>query len=64
MLLTLKELLPGKSKESPKGLLIGGQIITYNLQMANTFNKYFTSIDKDLARQLPSATSFIPPNPH
>ncbi len=33
----LKELLPGKSKASPKGLLIDGQIITDKLQMANTF---------------------------
>ncbi len=31
--------------------------------MANTFNKYFISIVQDLARQLPSATPFIPPNP-
>ncbi len=58
----LKELFPGKSKASPKGLLIDGQIITDKLQMANTFNEYFTSIDQDLARQLPSATPFIPSN--
>ncbi len=62
----LKELLPGKSKASPKGLLIDGlidgQSITDKLQMANTFNEYFTSIGQDLARQLPSATPFIPPN--
>ncbi len=38
----LKELLPGKSKASPKGLLIDEQIITDKLQMTNTFNQYFT----------------------
>ncbi len=59
----LKEQLPGKSKTSPKGLLIDGQIITDELQLANIFNKYFTSIGQDLARQLPSTTPFIPPNP-
>ncbi len=31
--------------------------------MANTFNKYFISIGQNLARQLSSATPFIPPNP-
>ncbi len=30
--------------------------------MANTFNMYFTSIGQNLARQLPSATPFIPPD--
>ncbi len=60
----LKELLPGKSKASPKGLLIDGQIITDKLQIANTFNKYLTSIGQNLARQLSSATLFVPPNNH
>ncbi len=40
----LKELLMGKSKASPKGLLIYVHIITDELQMTNTFNNYFTAI--------------------
>ncbi len=48
---------------TPKGLLLDGQIVTDKLQMANTFNKYFTSIGQDIARHLLSATPFIPPKP-
>jgi len=37
----------GKSKSTPKGVLIDGQTITDPKCMANAFNKYFTSIGQE-----------------
>ena len=59
----LKELLPGKSKSSRKGVLVEGQINTDPKCKANAFNKYFFSIGQDLASKLPPSASFTPPEP-
>lgn len=59
----LKELLPGKSMSSPKGVLVEGQKITDPKCKANAFNKYFTSIGKELTSRLSPAASFTPPKP-
>jgi hypothetical protein len=59
----LRELLPGNSKSTPKGLLVNGQIITEKKPMANAFNQYFTSICKNLANKITSVVTFTPPNP-
>ena len=59
----LKELLPGKSKSSPKGVLVEGQIITDPKCKATAFKKYFSSIGQELASWLPLAASFTPPYP-
>ncbi len=59
----LRELLPGKSKATPKGLLIDGQIITDRKQMADAYNQYFTSVGKDLASKIPNTNPYTPPDP-
>ncbi len=51
----LKELLPGKSKPTLKGLLVSGKIITKGI--ANAYNEYVTSIGNDLASKLPPHNS-------
>ena len=49
----LKELLPGKSKATPKGLIVDGELITDKMDMANIFNRYFTSVGEELAMKIP-----------
>ncbi len=51
----IRELLPGKSKTSPHGLLEGGNLITDIKMMANCFNNFFTSIGRKLADKIPNA---------
>ena len=54
----VKELLPGKSKPSRKGVLVEGQINTDPKCKANAFNEYFSSIGEDMASRLPPLASF------
>ena len=55
----LKNLLPGKAKSTPHGLLVDGQILNDHMSMANAFNEFFTSVGHNLAEKIPTTDSHV-----
>ncbi len=49
----IKQLLPGKSKNASRGIMIEDKLVTDNKQIAQCFNEFFTNIGRQLAEKNP-----------